>query len=96
MVDKKRNAFDKNASLVIKGVAICMMIFHHCFLAGRYEDYNISFFPINPGYVPVIASFLRCVSACLHLFLDTGFICRTKIILWIVIPCPYGVGIGSD
>lgn len=58
-------AFSKQNSLAIKGVAILMMLWHHCFLAGqgRFEDYIINFWPLTQGQVVNIAAFCKiCVS----------------------------------
>jgi len=56
-------AFSKRDSLAVKGVAILMMIWHHCFLAGRFEKYQINFWPLTESRVVNIASFCKiCVS----------------------------------
>lgn len=54
--------FNKENSLVIKGFAILAMLFHHCFLKGRFEDYAISLVPFTQGQITNMASFLKiCV-----------------------------------
>lgn len=56
-------AFSKQNSLAIKGVAIMMMLWHHCFLSGRFENYTISFWPLSQSQVVNIADFFKiCVS----------------------------------
>lgn len=48
---------------MIKGAAILMMMWHHCFLKGRYEKYAISFWPLSESQVVHVASFFKiCVS----------------------------------
>ena len=55
--------FLKKDSLSIKGIAILMMIWHHCFLAGRFESYDIIFFPLAESQVVNMAAFCKiCVS----------------------------------
>ena len=57
------NSFTKKESMSIKGIAILMMIWHHCFLAGRFEDYEIVFLPLAQSQVVNVASFCKiCVS----------------------------------
>lgn len=59
----QQSAFSKQNSLAVKGVAILMMLWHHCFLAGRFEDYTIDFWPLAQSQVVNIASFCKiCVS----------------------------------
>lgn len=41
------------------------MLWHHCFLAGRFEDYTIDFWPLAQTQVVHIASFFK---ACVSLF----------------------------
>ena len=53
----------KDDSMVIKGVAILAMMWHHCFLKGRFEKYGLVLFPLGVGSVINIAGFLKiCVS----------------------------------
>lgn len=56
--------FSKNNTLALKGIAIIMMMFHHCFLAAkRFKGYDVSFFPLNQGTVIEISLFFKiCVS----------------------------------
>lgn len=56
--------FTKNDTNLIKGVAIIMMIFHHCFLgADRYAGYDISFGILGEYYTVMLSSFCKiCVS----------------------------------
>lgn len=56
-------AFSKENSLAAKGVAILMMMWHHCFLSGRFEDFSINFRPLTQSQVVNIADFCKiCVS----------------------------------
>ena len=58
-----RLAFTKTQTNVLKGVAILMMMWHHCFLSGRYQGYDISFFPLGESRVTTIAAFCKiCVT----------------------------------
>ena len=55
--------FTKNHSAIIKGVAILMMMWHHCFLPGRYEHYSIIFWPLAENQAVNIAGYFKiCVS----------------------------------
>ena len=46
------NVFDKEDSRALKGIAILLLIFHHCFRSHElYEKYTISFFPFPEGLV---------------------------------------------
>ena len=57
------NSLSKNDSLVIKGVALLAMMWHHCFLTGRFDGFVISFWPLTQGQVENIAAFSKiCVS----------------------------------
>ena len=59
-----RSAFDREASMALKGIAILMMVYHHCFrVANLYEGQAVSFFPFGEQQV-VNAAFARkiCVS----------------------------------
>lgn len=63
--------FTKKNTLAMKGIAIIMMLFHHCFLTGRYESFNIIFTPFTEGFTVKIASFFKiCVA--IYVFL-TGY-----------------------
>lgn len=56
-------AFNKRDSLIVKGTAILMMMWHHCFLKGRFENYPVTFWPLAESQVINIASFCKtCVS----------------------------------
>ncbi len=56
--------FTKNDTLLVKGVAILMMMLHHCFTSpDRYAGYDIDFMFIGKGYTVMLASFCKiCVS----------------------------------
>lgn len=56
--------FTKKDTALVKGVAILMMLFHHCFeSAGRYAGYELNFFPLTESQTITIASFFKiCVA----------------------------------
>lgn len=56
--------FDKQASLVLKGIAIIMMMLHHNFRTpSLYSNYAISFYPFSESHVVTVASACKiCVS----------------------------------
>ena len=56
--------FRKDESAALKGIAIILMLFHHCFRAAElYEGYAISFFPFPEGIVVNLAWMSKiCVS----------------------------------
>ncbi len=63
--------FTKDESLKLKGVAILIMMWHHCFLPGRYEMFDISFFPFTENFVMSLAKTGKiCVS--IYVFI-TGY-----------------------
>lgn len=65
-----KTALTSKDSLALKGVAILMLMFHHCFMdAARLEGYEISFFPfmaetvINVSYMfKICVSFFAFIS----------------------------------
>ncbi len=56
--------FTKKDTALIKGVAILMMLFHHCFESSwRYDGYDINFFPFTESQTVTVASFFKiCVA----------------------------------
>lgn len=55
--------FNKEDSTAVKGIAIIIMMWHHCFLAGRFEDYNVIFSPLSVSMAAELARYLKiCVS----------------------------------
>ena len=60
----KHSDFSKIDSSIGKGVAIIMMLFHHSFLQGRWENYNLSIlFPFSYKSITDFAWFCKiCVS----------------------------------
>lgn len=58
------NGFSKIDSLKIKGIAILLMMFHHCFGGvNRFNGYDISFYPFSQAqFVKISWSFKICVS----------------------------------
>lgn len=64
MDSNKQNVFSGDDSMKIKGIAIVLMMFHHCFgSADRFEAYTISFFPFSTEqFIRIASSFKICVS----------------------------------
>ena len=61
-----RYTFDRNASVALKGIAILMMLLHHCFWGAKlYAGYMVSFFPF--GEQQVINVSLSC-KICVSIF----------------------------
>lgn len=59
----KTDPFDKRQSQIVKGAAILLMLWHHCFLSGRFDGFTISFFPLTEGQATLFAAFCKiCVS----------------------------------
>ncbi len=60
----EKKEFSKDNTLALKGIAIIMMMFHHCFrVKGLFKGYNVSFFPLNQEFVIQMSStFKICVS----------------------------------
>ncbi len=56
--------FTKKDTALVKGVAILMMLFHHCFESKkRFADYTLNFFPLTEGQTVLIATFCKiCVA----------------------------------
>lgn len=60
---KMATGFSKTDTQIAKGLAILMMMYHHCFLsADRYESNVINFFPVNEDISLMIAGAMKlCV-----------------------------------
>ncbi len=56
--------FDKSDSQAMKGIAILMMLFHHCyFTKDRFEQYDVDFFPFGMTMAMDVAAFFKiCVA----------------------------------
>ena len=65
-MNKPGKGFTRDMSLMLKGVAILLMMWHHCFLAGRFEAYDIVFSPLAPNQVANIAKLFKF---CITLFI---------------------------
>lgn len=63
---------------MIKGAAILMMMWHHCFLKGRYEKYAISFWPLSESQVVHVASFSKYALVYLPSCLDMAYTLHIK------------------
>lgn len=61
---KKETGLTKQDSICLKGVAVILMIFHHCFVdKSRYEGYAIIFSPFSEEFVVSISYYFKiCVS----------------------------------
>ncbi|MBR6948689.1 MAG: acyltransferase family protein [Bacilli bacterium] len=61
---KVEREFKKNNSQALKGIAICLMLFHHSFLSvERFMGYSINFYPLSQDRAIRIALFFKiCVS----------------------------------
>ena len=42
-VERNKIYFTKKDSTAIKGIAILMMLWHHCFMAGWFDEYSLIF-----------------------------------------------------
>lgn len=67
MNSKEKRLFNKEKSLSLKGIAILMMLFHHCYIpgSGRFSEitYGVNFWPFTVNRVIRIALFFKiCVS----------------------------------
>lgn len=58
-VEKEGNGvFSKNDTLAIKGIAIIIMLYHHCFMSiDRFSKYEISFWPLPENIAVALAYF---------------------------------------
>ena len=61
---KEKTAFTKENSAALKGIAILMMVFHHCFAdPSRYEAFSTNFAPFGEHWVCLVSyTFKMCVS----------------------------------
>ncbi len=64
MLTQNRNFFTKSDSLCLKGIAIIIMMFHHCFRSvERFENYVVDFSPFSQSFVVNISDYFKiCVS----------------------------------
>ena len=64
MTEISKPAFDKSASVALKGIAILMMMLHHNFWStSLFESYTISFAPFSRSQVVAVAYACKiCVS----------------------------------
>ena len=70
--------FDTRNSTCLKGIAIVMMLYHHCFLAtSRYEGQTLSFFLPEHMLNYISSSFKICV--CFFAFISAYGICKKMI-----------------
>lgn len=65
IIAEKAN-FSNNNSLALKGIAVIMLVFYHCFLRpGRYVAYSVSFFPLGEE---LTISIIKCFKICVSIF----------------------------
>lgn len=58
--------YDKNSSMALKGIAIIIMMFHHCFMTvDRFENYSVSSWPFN---IETIAKICNMGKICVAIF----------------------------
>ena len=62
--DASRLNFSRQSSNILKGVAILMMMVHHCFLSEeRFKGFEVDFFPLSASVSIKIAAFFKiCVA----------------------------------
>ena len=54
----KQNIFPLERSLAVKGIAICAMLFHHCFFKPSiYEGFSVRMFPFSEDLITNVALF---------------------------------------
>lgn len=60
----EKKEFSRENTLALKGIAIIMMMFHHCFrVKSLFKGYKVSFFPLNQEFVIQMSlTFKICVS----------------------------------
>lgn len=60
----EKSSFSNNNSLALKGIAIIMMMYHHCFRTTQlFEKFEVSFFPFSQSLIVDISDMLKiCVS----------------------------------
>lgn len=59
----KRVEYGKDEATALKGIAILILLFHHLFLKGRFEDFGVSFAPFPVEFITKIASYSKiCVA----------------------------------
>ena len=63
-MDSKTIVFDKSRSLELKGIAIILMLFHHCFrIPEIFKGYSVSFYPFQEATIVNVAYASKiCVS----------------------------------
>lgn len=65
-VQKPKSAFGVNDSLALKGIAIILMIFHHCFRLKEWiDDYQVVTFPLD---AETVAAFSGMFKICVPIF----------------------------
>lgn len=69
---RQKSSFTTYDSMLVKGVAIVLLMFHHCISMNQVEKHTMNFFPFNSYHWPVMVcdSFKLCVG--MFIFI-TGF-----------------------
>lgn len=64
MTKKEKSSFSKTDSLCLKGIAIVIMMFHHCYRdTGRFEGYIVDFYPFTQNFIVNISDYFKiCVA----------------------------------
>ena len=66
MVKEKNKVFSKEVSLALKGLAVIMLLFHHCYGKEKlYEKYVIDFYPFERQ---AVIDFAGCLKICVSIF----------------------------
>lgn len=65
-----RTVFSKDDTLAMKGIAIIMLFFHHCFMAEkRFANYDVTFYPL-PEHIAVALSYFCKICVGMFVFLS--------------------------
>ena len=71
----------------MKGIAILIMMFHHCYRSkDRFEKYIVDFWPFDMDLVVNVSDYLKICVSILRLLQDTAFIYRHGIGVWTPVP----------
>lgn len=72
---KKNHTLTKQDSAALKGIAILLMIFHHCFLdPSRFAGHIVSFAPFSQSAIVSLSYFSKSVLVFLLLLAGTDCI----------------------
>lgn len=69
-LQSESEAFSKNDTLIVKGIAIVLMVFHNCFLSpSKYAGQRVSFWPFEEASVNIVCQQLK-ICVCIFVFLS--------------------------